>query len=232
MNSDRIRFRPAFFWWIISERMGREILGVTGFVLFIIGIIIKPKISYFFHIWFISMLCYITIFATGNVRHNYYQYIFVPIAAIFLTQGFLFLIKGAPNFIPRIWTMILAFLFLSLTFYFTFVQVKEFYKINNPAIIEAGYKADELLPKNAIVVAPYNGDTAFLYQTNRRGWAFILYPLTELVSDYGVTHYVSTSRDNKTNWVLRHFEILENNPKFIIADLTKIITPIDKDTEP
>jgi len=232
MNSDHIRFRPSFWWWLVSERMGREILSVTGFVLFTIGVFIKPKSGNFFmHIWLLSMFLYFSIFATGNVRHNYYQYIFVPIAAIFLTQGFIHLILGIRDFLPRIWTLTLALLFLVLAFYFSWMQVKEFYQINNPVIIEAGKKADQILPKDAIVVAPYNGDTAFLYQTNRRGWPVTALPLVDLVTDYGVTHFISTTRDDKTNWVLRHFKILEDNPKFIIADLTEITTPIE-DPEP
>lgn len=228
MNSDHIRFRPAFWWWLISERISREILGATGLVLFTIGLLVRPKNgNLFMHIWLLSLFAYFTVFATGNVRHNYYQYIFVPVAAIFLTLGFVYLIKGGKDFLPRFWTIILAILFLPLSFYFSWHQVKGFYQINNPNIIEAGKKADQILPKDAIVVAPYNGDTAFLYQTNRPGWPVTALPLTDLVADYGVTHFISTTRDDKTNWVLRHFQILEDNPKFVIADLTKITTPIE-----
>jgi len=232
MNGDHIRFRPAFWWWIISERLGREILGVTGLVLFITGLMSRPQKSYFLHIWALSMFSYVAIFATGNVRHNYYQYIIVPVLAVFFTLGFVYLVRGIKEFLPRFWTIILAFLFLPLSFYFTWTQVRGFYQINNPVIIEAGKKADQILPKNAVVVAPYNGDTAFLYQTNRAGWPVTAFPLVEMVSDYGITHFVSTTRDDKTNWVLRHFKILEDNPKFVIADLTQIIIPFNGDKEP
>src|SRR3972149_4555381 len=55
LNSDGIRLRPAFWWWIVSERMGREILSVTGMVLFFIGLISRPKNSDFFlHFWALS----------------------------------------------------------------------------------------------------------------------------------------------------------------------------------
>lgn len=234
LNGDGIRFRPAFWWWIVSERLGREILGATGFVLFTIGILVRPKNgNYFMHVWLLSLFLYMAIFATGNVRHNYYQYIFIPVAAVFLSQGFISLFRGVSGFVPRFWTISLALVFLPLSFYFTWNLVKEFYKINNPVIIEAGQAADAILPKNAQVVAPYNGDTAFLYQTNRPGWSVVALPLTELVADYGVTNYISTTRDDKTNWVLRHFRILEDNPKFVIADLTSIVSPLsEKDPEP
>lgn len=233
-NGDGIRFRPAFWWWIISERVGREILGVTGAFLFFLGLIIRPKSgNYFMHVWALSLFLYMAIFATGNVRHDYYQIIFVPVASLFVALGFIGLMKGISEFVPRLWTVSLALLFLLFTFYFTWTQVKELYKINNPPIIEAGKKADSILPEDAIVVAPYNGDTAFLYQINRPGFPVTALPLAEMVSDYGVTHYVSVNRDDKTNWVLRHFKIMEDNSKFVIADLTKLEKPFSKgDPEP
>lgn len=234
LNGDGIRFRPAFFWWIISERMGREILGATGFVLFIIGLIFRPKNgNYFLHYWALSMFSYLIIFATGNVRHNYYQYIFVPVASVFFAKGTLDLITGIKSFVPRFWTILLAILFFPLAFYFSFLQVKGFYQINNPVIVDAGKKADSVLPKDAIVVAPYNGDTAFLYQTNRPGWAVIPTSVKDLIADYGVTSYISTTYDSETAWVLRHFYTLEKNPQFVIADLTRVKTGFsDTDPEP
>jgi len=231
LNGDGIRFRPAFFWWLVSERLGREILSVAGFALFVIGVLIKQK-SYFLHIWLASMILYFSIVATGNVRHNYYQYIFVPIGAIFLSIGLVSLIKGIPNNLARIWTIPVAFMLLLLTFYFTFKVDKEFYKINNPAIVEAGKVADKLLPKNAIVLAPYNGDTAFLYQINRGGFPFVYLPVKEMVADYGVTHYVSTTKDAKTTWVMRHFQPLLESDQFIIVDLTKLNAPFDDNLDP
>lgn len=234
LNGDGIRFRPAFWWWIVSERIGHEILGVTGAILFFLGLLIRPKNgNYFFHIWALSFFLYFIIFATGNVRHDYYQVIFVPIASIFVALGLINLIKGISGFIPRFWTLPLALLFLILMVYFSWTQIKELYKINNPPIIEAGKKADQILPKEAVVVAPYNGDSAFLYQINRIGFPVASYPLVQLVSDYGVTHYVSVNRDDKTNWVIRHFQVLEDNSKFVIADLTKIKVPLNPaDPEP
>ena len=234
LNGDGIRFRPAFFWWIISERIGREILGVTGAFLFFLGLMFKPRDgNYFLHIFAMSIFAYFVIFATGNVRHDYYQIIFIPVASIFVALGFVSLIREKENFLPRLITIPLAALFLILSIYFTWTQVKELYKINNPPIIQAGKKADQILPEDAIVVAPYNGDSAFLYQTRRKGWPVTSFPLPELVSNYGVTHYVSVNRDDKTNWVLRHFKILEDNSNFVIADLTKIEKALSpEDPEP
>lgn len=233
-NGDGIRFRPAFWWWIISERIGGEILGATGIVLFVIGLITKPKNgNYFLHFWVLSSFLFMAIVATGNVRHDYYQILFIPIASIFVAQGFAQLLKGSNLFIPRIWTILIAFVLFPLTFYFGFKVVKDFYNINNPSIIEAGKKADQILPKDAVVLAPYNGDTAFLYQINRPGFPVESLPIKDLVADYGVTYYVSTTKDDKTNWVMRHFTVLEDNSHYVIADLTKLKVPFQTfDPEP
>ncbi|MDD5147109.1 MAG: glycosyltransferase family 39 protein [Candidatus Daviesbacteria bacterium] len=233
LNGDGIRFRPAFWWWIISERMGREILGVTGIVLFFIGLISRPKNGYFLHFWALSSFLFIAVVATGNVRHNYYQILFIPVACIFFAQGFIQLLKGNSVFIPRIWTILLGLILFPLAFYFGFKMTKDFYNVNNPSIVEAGEVADRILPKNAIVLAPYNGDTAFLYQTNRLGFAAGVLPIPELVADFGVSYYISTTKDDKTRWVMRHFEVLVDNPHFVIASLTKFKVPIESsDPEP
>lgn len=234
LNGDGIRFRPAFWKWLISERIGGEILGVSGTFLYLLGIITRLKSgSYFLHLWALSMFLYMIIFATGNVRHNYYQIILVPILSIFFSIGLNFLITSRQDFIPRIWRILLAILFFILTFYFTWDKVKGFYQVNNYPIVEAGKKADQILPKEARVVTPYQGDTAFLYQVNRSGFPVSILPLKEMVLYFGVTHYISTSNDAKTAWVKRYFEVLVDNPNYVIADLTKLKKSFDPtDREP
>ncbi len=232
-NGDGIRFRPAFFWWIISNRLGTEILTAAGIGLFLLGLITKPKNgNYFLHFWALSSFLFITIFATGNVRHNYYQILFIPVAALFLSQGFIQLIRGNSLFLPRIWTIPIGLLLFSLTFYFGWKEIKGLYQINNPAIVEAGKMADKILPKDAVVLAPYNGDTAFLYQTNRAGWPFVVLPITDMIADYGVTSYVSTTLDAKTKWIMRHFKVLEQKDNYVIVDLTTIVAKLDFKSDP
>ncbi len=220
-NGDGIRFRPAFFWWIISERIGREILAFTGGLFFFVGLLLKPKNgNYFLLIWALAEFLYFIIIATGNVRHDYYQVSFIPIASILMASGFMFFIEGSRDLLPRIFTISFALIFFVLTFYFGWTQIKGLYQINNPAIIEAGKMADKILPKDAIVLAPYNGDTAFLYQINRFGFPTVSLPINEMVVDYGVTALVSTAQDKDTKWAMDNFEILKETPTYVIVDLT------------
>ncbi len=235
LNGDGIRFRPAFWWWIISQRIGGEILGVTGFALMILGVLFRPKNgNYFFHFWLLSICLYLSIFATGNVRHNYYQLLTVPVLVTFFSNGLVKLIRGEQNLLPRIFTIPLAIFLFGTSIYFSFKYSIEFYKINNPPIIKAGQALDAVAPKDALVIAPYNGDTAFLYQTNRQGWAFVPTTVLDMIADYHVTYYVSTTNDARTAWVMRQFKPIIKEEDLFIADLTQLSQPLDqiKDPEP
>lgn len=46
----------------------------------------------------------------------------------------------------------------------------------------AGEAVDRLTPKNAKVIANYNGDTTFLYQTKRKGWASFEKSLPQMIT--------------------------------------------------
>jgi|SRR3989344_3534460 len=235
-NSNNIRFRPAFFRWIVGERFGKEILGVAGTSLFVLGLMFRPllKQTYLLHLLAFSSFLFLIVFATGNVQHDYYQYLIIPALVIFTARGLVFLLRGLPPLLPRIITIPVAIFLLILTIYLPWLEVRGLYQINNPAIVEAGKKADELLPQDAIVVAPYNGDTSFLYQTNRPGWAITALPIKELQAEFGITHYVSTTKDSKTRWLMYKYVVMYDDPLFVIIDLTKFspnFNPLD-DIEP
>lgn len=223
LNGNGIRFRPAFWRWIINDRFGREILTVPGTALFVLGLIIKPrgKESYFLHLLALGAFLYLSVFATGNVQHDYYQIFIVPSLVIFLARGFLLCWERVPNFLARVWTIPFAILFLTLTIYFGWNEVKGLYQINNDSIVKAGDEANRILPKDAIVVANYYGDTAFLYQTNRHGFPTIYGSIPDMVKNYGVSYFISVKKDADTLWAMKAYSVLEDNQSFTIVDLTK-----------
>lgn len=234
LNGNGIRLRPAFFRWIIGDRFGREILGVAGTFLFFLGILIRPKNpeGVVMHLLALSMFLYLIVFATGNVQHDYYQTMIVPVLSIFLARGVISLITGINGFIPRIYTIVLGVLFFILTFYLTWGEVKGLYQINNPVIVEAGREADRILPKDAVVVAPYGGDTSFLYYVNRPGLPFIVLPIEEIKKDYGVNFLVSTAKDAKTKWTMRKYKIVKETDKYVIVDLREVNPKFDEKSDP
>lgn len=222
LNSNGIRFKGAWFYWLFAERLGRLILGFWGLILLGLGILIpkQKKENQFFTWWLIGGFTYVVVFATGNVQHDYYQVLLLPVVVVYLARGAEFLLRN-PIF-PRLTSWALLLLSSLFAFSFSWYTVRTFYWINRPEIVEAGRLADQLLPPNARVIAPYNGDTTFLYQTNRQGW-----PLgfeIEKKLQMGATAYVTvspTDQDWETRDLARRYTVLVRNDKYAIIDLTK-----------
>jgi len=224
-NGDKIRFKPAFWNWIFGERIGRLILGVWGLIPFVIGVLVptqearKERYKWFIQYCLLGVFLYVAIVATANVRHDYYQAITVPLICLALAQGSLYLWE-AKNFNKWISRGILI-LSIGVMLIVSSLQVREYYKIDHPEIIEAGKAADTLLPKDALVIAPYNGDTAFLYQTKRRGWPFVELPIPELIQK-GASYWISVNfGDPQTIQVMNEYTVIQQTPSYVIVDLTK-----------
>ncbi len=219
LNSNQIRFRPAWWRWLFGERLGKLILGYWGLIPFGLGLIniIKNKINWLFYFLLSGVFIYFVVFATGNVQHDYYQIIGLPIIAVFLAKGAYFLLHPPKDiFILPSYLLLITSLFFGIGF--SWFQVREFYKINHPEIIAAGKKADEILPQKAKVIAPYQGDTAFLYQTKRRGWPAVTQSIEELI-DMGAEYYVGVNFDATTNRLRQECRVLNENSDWIIIDL-------------
>lgn len=197
LNSTAIRFRPAWFRWLFADRLGRLILGYWGLIPFGLGLIIKAKNKAFYFAGLFGSLLYLIIFATGNVTHDYYQIVLIPIISIFVALGLEFLLNAPKNLFPLVTRYSLLLTCATGAIAFSWFHIRDFYNINNPAIVEAGQYLDQNLPSNIKVIAPYGGDTAFLYQTNRQGW-----PIGGDIShkiDLGATHYLTVNLDDEFN---------------------------------
>lgn len=82
--------------------------------------------------------------------------------------------------------------------------------------------ADKILPKDAKVIASYNGDTTFLYQTQRQGWP-LGFDIDKKIA-MGATAYVTvspTDSDGETKDLANRYTVLVRNDKYAIIDLTK-----------
>lgn len=215
LNGNNIRFRPAFFRWIGYERITRIISGYSGVLLIIAGLYASIKIN---HKWILfsfllSSTLYVSIFATGNVQHDYYQILILPSVAIIMGIGAGYLWQRGKS------AKIAVLILLTSAFYFSYLQVKDYFNINNEAIIKAGQRVDMILPKDAKVIAPYNGDTTLLYHIERRGWpAFQDSP--ENLKKLGATYIVlvnPTQNDIDTLGVT--YEIIEKSNEYLILKL-------------
>jgi MFS family permease len=213
-NGDGIRFRPAFFRWILYERITKLILGWGGVALLLAGLKTSmAKRSFLAWGMLVGSAIYVFTLATGNVRHDYYQALIFPPLALFIGSGLAWLAKD--NQVGRI----AAAGLLTLSFVLGWHYVGGYYQINHPEIVEAGEAADRILPKNARVVAPYDGDTAFLYYTDRFGWP-LGYDIDQKIQK-GATAYVSVNFDQETKDLMTRYAVIVRTPKYVIIDLTR-----------
>lgn len=218
-NSTKIRFTGAFFNWLFAERIGKLILGFWGLIPFGLGILAKPgkKSGWFYHWLLVGVLLYLTILATGNVTHDYYQVFIIPVISIFSGLGYHHFLKSKDIISNKFITHSFLLTIFLFTFAFSWFHIRDFYNINNPAIVAAGLAVDQSLPSSAKVIAPYMGDTAFLYQTNRQGW-----PIgggIKLKVDQGATHYVTTTLDDEANQLIKSCSVTSQTDQYTIIDL-------------
>lgn len=218
-NEGGIRFTGAFFIWIFNVRLGELILGTWGLIFLIIGIIRRPgeREGWLFHLWLLGMIAYLFIVAKGNVTHDYYQFPLIPVLVIFLGKGIDFMFSKSSEFSFGI-KAFLAVVILLFTFAFSWYQVRGYYWINNPTIVNAGKEADKILPKDARVITPYNGDVAFLYQTNRHGWALFEGSVVDMINK-GAQYVVAANPDPSIKNLEKKYKVIEETQNFVIIKL-------------
>ena len=222
-NEGNIRLKGAWFWWLFAKRIGELILGFWGLIPFGLGLLVKTDDrgeSGFFRWWLLGGLLYLIIIAAGNVRHDYYQILLLPVVSVYTAKGLAFLVTNRT--FSRGVSLLLATVSFVFMLAFSWYTIRTYYWINRPEIVEAGQTADRLLPPDAKVIAPYNGDTSFLYQTNRQGWP-LGFDIEKKIA-MGATHYVTvspTDNDGETYDLVRRFTVLVRNERFAIIDLTE-----------
>lgn len=218
LNNNNIRLSPAWFRWLFGERIGKLILGSWGTSLLVLGLISKPsKEGITYWLWVIGILAYFIIFAGGNVQHDYYQAIIMPFLCVIVAKGAYLLVSLTRTVYSRYLTILMTIFVMVTMIALAWYDVKGYYQINNPVIIEAGKRVDALTPKDAKVIAPYDGDTAFLYQTHRSGWP-LGYDIEKHIAE-GATYYVSVNFDDEMHQLASKYQIVEQTDKYIIIKL-------------
>lgn len=213
VDTKPIRFRPAWFRWLFYERIIKLFLGYFGTVFLFSNLLKKNKDLYFYGAWWLSVLIYFSVIATGNVMHDYYQNFILPIVAISIARGMIILHEKLNR---KIATPIVGLVFI-LGIYFSAKQVLGYFNVNHWEYIKAGAVVDQLVDKNALIIAPAMGDTQFLFQANRRGW-----PIGLSIEDKinkGASIYVSTSYDDEARELEQKHQVLAKTADYIIIDL-------------
>ncbi len=221
-NGGNMRFHPAWFRWLFDERLAKLILGSFGLIPLFLGYAYKKNISQKVAILLsLGIIIYFSVIARGNIQHDYYQVLTIPYIAIITGIGLNYIhhFIFSSKIIGFISVIVIATAAIGSSAY----VVKEYYKINNPVIIDAGKYVDATLPQNAVIIAPYTGDTAFLYQTNRSGWPTEVYNVNhvrQIVAPRPL-YLVSVNFDTYTNMMISKYPTIYRNDKFIILNLNQ-----------
>ncbi len=220
-NSNHIRFRPAWFRWLFLERLTKLMLGWFGLPIFLAGaFFVKSKKWINYAAWGVGALIYLSVIATGNVQHDYYQVFLIPIVCLFVGLGMNNLANltlGKLDKAPRELKigLVLAVL-LASTFTANILYIRGYYR-TRPDWEVAGQAADRLLPADAKVIAPAFGDTSFLFQTNRTGWP-IGFDIDQKIK-FGAQYYVTTSYDDEARQLEQKYVTIAKTPDYLILNL-------------
>jgi len=219
LNGNLIRFRPAWFRWLFWERIGKLILGIGGILISALALTkpIRKNEWFIYGGWWLGMFTYLSVFATGNVQHDYYQVLLIPILAITLALGTIRSIAILGKLMPHWLAKDVTGIILAVGLIFSWGQVVGYFQINHPEYSEAGRAVDELTPEDALIIAPAFGDTQFLFQTNRRGWP-IGFEIEKKI-ELGAEYYVNTAEDDETKLLESQYTIVRKTDKFTLIDL-------------
>lgn len=221
-NSNGIRFKPAFFRWILYERVTVLFMGYFGLVFLFSGLyqFMKGKKYYFLGSLILGSLLYVVIFATGNVQHDYYQILILPTITMICGLGIDFLASKGKRILGTRLGATLCILIAIAGITVGVKRVQGYYYINNPDIVTVGRELDTILPYDAKVVAPYGGDTAFLYQINRKGWPVFDRSMKDF-KEAGATHLVFLHPTQEQRDYGKRYAILKETDTFILLDITR-----------
>lgn len=221
-NQGNIRFTGAYFRWLIFDRMNRLMFATGGFVLFWLGLMkgYTKKEGLFYYIWLGSVVLFFVVIAKGNVTHDYYQMPLVPIGCILMAQGVVFLLEFGKGEFTRLVNTGIAGALVLLMLAFGWYEVRAFFNINRPEIVEAGRFIDQNLPADARVIAPYMSDPAFLYQTNRYGWTIGGGQIQTFIEKEGATHLAIVNFDQDEQlWLDRCPVVGQSEGRWAVLDL-------------
>jgi hypothetical protein len=170
----------------------------------------------------------VTVFAAGNITHDYYQVPFIPIACVFLAKGSYWLIAGNRQSFNRLLCTMFFVLCTAFMLAFSWFEVRGFYLIQGGVDL-AGRAVDELTPKNALVLTGDSNDVTLLYNTNRWGWTggyASYFPNTletiEKVKKMGATVYVTTKFERNSEfgkYMLGNYPVIKQTDQYIIFSL-------------
>jgi dolichyl-phosphate-mannose-protein mannosyltransferase len=166
------------FSWVMLTRLARDILGPIGFIGVAAGVWFGVWERRWGEVLGVGgFVAYLVLVARGNYIHDYYQLAVIPIAPSAATLGLLRIVDMLPR---RRRTTALASL-LGLAALATFVRSVSFHSWYDYSTSEVELCAQTRLlePQGVLVVSVGDGDPSFLFCIDRKGWLLPAYQADE-----------------------------------------------------
>ena len=184
-------------------------------VFMILGVITKHK-KYLLISFIVSALAYILVFQGGNLQHEYYQTLILPVLAMMIGVGIDFVFNNKKELIHPILMSIFVFALIGFSFYFSYFKVIGYYQYSQELVQEANI-ISSLTNLEDKIVTDRTGDTTLLYLSNRRGAPAIYKEPIDLKS-LGYK-YLITSSDTQIKRMGSDYKVIFENEKFTLFRL-------------
>lgn len=216
-----IAFRPHWWHWLFQERLGVLILGIFGVIPLFIGLSYNKKFTRFVTLGLlIGIFVYFVVIAQGNIQHDYYQTLIIPSLSIIIGVGYFYISQFMfDGYFAKTLAILTIFV---LSTYFSLDKVRGYYTINNPNLVSSARIANDILPKDGLIIAPNNGDTTLLFHTGHFGWPVEIYDIADKVKMYSPRpiYLLSLNYDKYTNDLMAKYPTISKDSNYIILKLS------------
>jgi len=222
LNGGDIRFTGAYFYWIFAERISKLILGYWGGVLLFLGVYVAfaQKGKSLLVGWVVSSLLYLVVIARGNVQHDYYQILLLPTISLLIGAGVDALMMRTQTLRERIVGVLCILLIAGASCAFGWYQVRDYFNINNPSISIAGEYVRQNTSEDALIVAPYGGDTTLLYALDRKGWPAMQNGLPQLAR-MGADYLLLINPSEGDRGIQKEYPLVHEQKEFMLFKLVQ-----------
>lgn len=244
------------FYKKIYEDLVNYTLTPIGTTLFILGLMLKleTRREWLFYIWILSIGIFFLLMPAQCIQ-GYYQIHLLPAASIIMGK-IIYQFSASQFFNNRFLKKnVFGALLLMSVFLVVFRYSYAYYRVpeNFRYVVETGKAIDNLVEKNALVIASIENGPDLIYYSNRKGWPFminraqiraqeiewgedlsgriddpILY--LEYLRTRNASYFASASMkeflSNKefSTYMFTNYKIIKRTPNFIIFDIKEKIT--------
>ncbi|MEI7652941.1 MAG: glycosyltransferase family 39 protein [bacterium] len=213
-----IFMRPAFFRWILYERVTLLIMGTFGLPLLLAGLLKKTPTLLPASL-LLSTVLYVGTFQGGNVQHEYYQILTLPTIALYAGLGASYLYNRVHGSTRKYLMLVACFTLLGLGWSYSWDRVHHYYYSLSDIPKFAKAVANFVKPDD-LIVTDTGGDTTVLYALDRKGSPTI-YGGAQQMKDDGYTYVFTYNHETARNL---HKDIptstmLINDDRFILLKL-------------